>query len=62
MNWLFGAHSLWGDTLLSLDTGERGLILPQLSIPDFIDSPTEALPLLRSESGGKLRKWDKNVR
>lgn len=30
MNWVFGVHSLLWDTLLSLDTMERGLVLPQL--------------------------------
>lgn len=39
--------SLWRDTLLSRDTG----LLPQLDMPDFVDSPREALLFLRSGLG-----------
>ena len=51
-NWFFGAHNLWKDTLLSLDTGSRALGLPHLDMPDFVDSPWEALHFLRSGWGG----------
>lgn len=47
LNWLFVAHFLWRDTLLSLDTVGRDLILPQSDVPDFVDSQWEALPSLR---------------
>ena len=30
MNWVFGVHSLWRDTLFSLDTGGRAFVLPQV--------------------------------
>lgn len=47
MNWLFGAHFLYRDTLLSLDTGRRAWTMPQCSDgADFIDSPWEAIPSL----------------
>lgn len=36
---------------LSLDAGVRGLVLYQLDVPDFIDSPREALPFLGSRWG-----------
>lgn len=51
MNWLFGSHPLWWDTLLILDTAGRGLVLPQLGLPDFVDSPREVLHPLRSGWG-----------
>ena len=44
--WTGGAHSLWRDTLLNLDIGER--VLPQSEVSDFVDSLWEALPFLRS--------------
>lgn len=47
--WLFGAHSFWWDALLNLDAGGSGLVLPQLDMPDFVDSSWEAI--LRSEWG-----------
>lgn len=34
--------------------GVRGLFLPQPGIPDFVDSPSEVLPPLRSGWG----KWE----
>lgn len=51
MNWLFKAHSLWWDTLLTCDTevlGEEGLILPQPGMSDFVDSSRGVLSTLRS--------------
>lgn len=45
MSSLFGAHSLWRDTLHSLDTGSRALVLPKCA--NFVDSPLEDLPSLR---------------
>ena len=42
--WLFGTHSLWMDTLLSLDIVGRSLDLPQKNVLDFIDFIPEALP------------------
>ena len=33
----------------ALIQGGRGLVLSQLGVPDFADSPREALPPLRSE-------------
>ena len=33
MYWLWGTHSLWKDTLLSLDTVGRALNLPQSNVP-----------------------------
>lgn len=53
LNWLFVAHFLWRDTLLSLDTVGRALVLPQSNVLDFVDSPWEVLSSLRSgwESG-----------
>ena len=68
--WLFGAHSLWRDTLLSLDIEGRTLVLPQSDIQYFVDSPWEALPSWRrgwgvrgKESGGDRKRggsgnWD----
>ena len=52
MNWLSGAHFLWRDTLLSLDTG--GLGLPQLGMPDIVDSLMEAFPTVRTELGNGI--------
>ena len=49
MNWLFGAHSLWRDTLLSIGTGEEDLG----DLGDFVDSPWEAVPSLKSEGKGR---------
>lgn len=45
---------LWWDTMLSLDIGGRGLFLPQLGVPDFVDSLMEALPAERSEKGSGI--------
>ena len=36
--WLFGTHSLWRDTLLSLDIVGRALVLTQSSVLHFVDS------------------------
>ena len=47
-NWLFGAHVIWRDTLLSLDAEGRDLVLPQVDIANFVDSSWEALSFLRS--------------
>ena len=49
--WLFGTHSLWRDTLLSLDIVGRAVVLSQSNALDFVDFPWEALPSLRSEWG-----------
>lgn len=48
MSWLFEAHSLWCDGLLSLDR-RRELVLPQLNVPGFV----KGLNLLRSVLGGR---------
>ena len=48
---LFGSHSLWRNTLLSLNTVVRALVQPQSNVLDFGNSPWEALPSLRSEWG-----------
>lgn len=47
---VFGTHSLWWGTLLSLDMVVVGgdLVLPQHGVPDFVNSTREALPPLRS--------------
>lgn len=42
---------LWRNTLLSLDSSGRGLVLTQHNMADFVDSPWEALPFLRSRWG-----------
>ena len=39
MNWYFGAHSFWRDTLLSLDIAGRALVLPQSDVLGYVDSP-----------------------
>lgn len=52
MNWSFGAHSLLRDSLFSLDTGGNSLVLSQLNISDFADSPGEALPFLKLDRCG----------
>ena len=44
MNWLFGAHSLWRDTLLSPDGGE-GLGPASSDVTDFVDSHGRSYPL-----------------
>ena len=43
MSWLFVIYSLWWDTLFSFDEERRGLVLPQLDMPCFVDSLWEAL-------------------
>lgn len=43
--------------MLILDTGGRGFILPQLGMPEFVDSSRETLPPMRSgwgQEGGKV--------
>lgn len=42
--------------MFSLDTGDRGLVLPQLDLSDFADSLWEALCCLRNGSGLGLGK------
>ena len=37
--------------MVSLDTGERDQVLPQLDVSGVINSPWEALPFLRSKWG-----------
>ena len=50
INGICGAHSLWWDTILSLDTGEVWeLGSASTWYTDFFDFPREALPSLRSE-------------
>lgn len=39
--------------MLSLDPGGRSLVLPQLNVLCFVDSPWEALPFRRSGLGGR---------
>lgn len=40
--------------MFSLDKAGRALVLPQYgSVTDFVDSPCEALPSLRSRCGGR---------
>lgn len=41
--------TFWWVTMLSLDTGGRGLVLLQFGLPGFVDSPQEALPFMWSE-------------
>lgn len=53
LNWTFAAHSLWRDTMISLDRAGRALALPQSDELDFVDSSWETLPSLRSR-GGKM--------
>ena len=48
VSWLFGANSLWWDTLLRLDAMVRVFVLSQLDMSDIVDSPWEALLFLRS--------------
>ena len=36
MNCLLGAHTLWWDALLSLDTGRSALVLSQIVMEDFV--------------------------
>lgn len=40
---IFGALSLRWGALFRLDAGGRGLVLSQLSAPDFVDFPREHL-------------------
>ena len=37
--------------MLSLNAGGRDVVLPQLNVPGFVDSPWETLPFLRSGWG-----------
>lgn len=64
MNQLFEISLLRWDTLLSLDAGGSGLILPQMNVPGFIDFPWEALYFGRSRwkvgcgRVGGQKEWD----
>ena len=51
LNWLFGDYSFWMDIWFYLDIVGRALVLPQSHVLDFVDSPWEALPSLRSGWG-----------
>ena len=46
LNWLFGAHSLWRDILLSLDIVGRALVLPQSDVLDLLTAHGKPYPLL----------------
>lgn len=62
MSWLFGAHFLYRDTLLSLDTGRRAWVRHQCSDGiDFIDSPWETIHSLRrwEQARGRCGEPDK---
>ena len=48
LNWHLRTHSLWKDTLLNLDIAGRTVFLPQSDLLDFVDSPWDVLPFLRS--------------
>lgn len=48
MNQFFEAHSLWWDSLFSLDAEKRGLDLIELGMPRFCCLPWEASPPLRN--------------
>lgn len=52
-NWLFGVHSLCGDTLLSHDIGRRGFALPQFDILDFVDSQGVEMGEVQCDRRGK---------
>lgn len=57
------AHSLWPNTLLSLDTVVRGMILLLFGVPDFADALRQALlpPRINGgEMGGGSTGWDKD--
>lgn len=58
MNWLFGSHSLWWITSLSLDTGGRCLVLPQLDIGDFVDSSSKVWIVGEMGRGGRAREGE----
>ena len=59
MKWVFVAHSLWRDTLLSLDTGEEELGPVSSDVIDIVDSPWEASP---SRRGGCCMGWGEGRR
>ena len=48
---VFGAHSLWRDTLLSLDTTGEGYGPASSDVTDFVESPWEVSCPLRSGWG-----------
>lgn len=48
MSYFVRVHSLGWHALLSLSAKGRGLALPQLSGPGFVDPPGETLPCGRS--------------
>ena len=54
MNWLFGAHSLWSGYLAQPRYRREGLGPASSNVTDFVDSPWEASPSLRSRLG---RRW-----
>lgn len=45
MNWLSYVSSLWRDNLLNMDKVGRALVQPQVNVPGFAYSPSEAQPL-----------------
>lgn len=40
--------------MLSLDTGGKGLVMPQLAMPDFVDSPRGLTPS-KELMGGEMQ-------
>ena len=40
--------------MLSLNAGGRGLVVPQLNVPNSVDSPWAPLPTLGGRDGGGL--------
>ena len=57
----FGTHSLWRDSLHSLDIVGRVLVLPQSNVLDFVDSPRKSLPSLRCQWGLRWGMGGRNV-
>ena len=47
LKWLFGVYSLWRETLFTLYSVGRALVLLQSNVLDLVDSLWEALPSLR---------------
>ena len=47
--------------MLSLDIAQKGLVLPQLDMPGFVDSLWEVLPFKRSGWGSKPWEEAKEV-
>lgn len=52
MGELDGAHSLWWDAMVTLNAGDKDLVLPQLNVLDIVDSLWKTLPFKRSGWGG----------